>query len=220
MQLFLAMYTCQKSLPEGIKFDAIISIDAFKFRRMCRDLSPIPKNVTISCTLNEITFSCQTYGTTDVKVFKRVSEVHMPTDDGVEIYNATSQKIEVTIPFHYLKSFAKLVNIDENIWLRLVNRCVMRIDMNIHLLGKLAVMIKNESSAPHDNIFETSTGTHDVHQNKHTSLENDTEHMIVNDNISDISTEINKSMQNECRNDHSPSWENSKNKRQRIHSSG
>jgi proliferating cell nuclear antigen len=119
-----------------IAFDAVITLDATEFHKICREMSNIAEFVEIKVTPNSLTYSC-TGDTADR------STTYYPGDNGIKIKFGTTkdQVIQAIFELKYLVLFTKCANLCNDIQIFMKNRFPLVIKYTVATLGKIMLCL-------------------------------------------------------------------------------
>jgi proliferating cell nuclear antigen len=131
----------EKLLIPEISFEAVVTISAHEFHRLCREMKHIADYVEIKCLKNKIIFSCRGDGSNRTTTYK--------TDDKINTVNIEHSHTDDSVPFiiqgvfelKNLVMFTKCAALCPNIEIYLKNNYAIIIKYTIASLGRLLLCL-------------------------------------------------------------------------------
>jgi proliferating cell nuclear antigen len=119
-----------------IAFDAVITLDATEFHKICREMHNIAEFVEIKVTPNSITYSCK--GDTSDR-----STTYYPGENGIKIKfsNNKNSIIQGIFELKYLVLFTKCANLCSDIQIFIKNSYPLCIKYTVATLGKILLCL-------------------------------------------------------------------------------
>jgi len=119
-----------------IAFDAVITLDATEFHKICREMHNIAEFVEIKVTPNSLTYSCK--GDTSDR-----STTYYPGDNGIKIKFSNNKHsiIQGIFELKYLVLFTKCANLCNDIQIFIKNSYPLCIKYTVATLGKILLCL-------------------------------------------------------------------------------
>ncbi|XP_033108344.1 proliferating cell nuclear antigen-like [Anneissia japonica] len=117
-------------IPEQ-EYKAVVNMPAAEFQRICRDLSQIGDTVTIECTKEGVTFSCE--GDLGSGTINLVQDANIDKEDNVTV--KITEPCKLNFALRYLNYFTKATPLSSQVILSMTTEAPLVVEYKIENLG-------------------------------------------------------------------------------------